>query len=82
MINCQPLRLSRLGKSLAETQDCINVNQIFYVLGWLPISAMHYVADMLHMSHMRVYEVATFYTMFNRYFVLSFFLQIMKCIIR
>jgi len=28
---------------------------------------MHYVADMLNMSHMRVYEVATFYTMFKRY---------------
>ncbi|GAB1600844.1 NADH dehydrogenase [ubiquinone] flavoprotein 2, mitochondrial-like [Argonauta hians] len=34
--------------------------------GWTPISAMHKVADMLEMSHMRVYEVATFYTMFNR----------------
>ncbi|XP_015918323.2 probable NADH dehydrogenase [ubiquinone] flavoprotein 2, mitochondrial [Parasteatoda tepidariorum] len=34
--------------------------------GWLPLSAMHYVADMLKMPRMRVYEVATFYTMFNR----------------
>jgi NADH dehydrogenase (ubiquinone) flavoprotein 2 len=34
--------------------------------GWLPISAMHYVGDMLNMPYMRVYEVATFYTMFNR----------------
>ncbi|KAK2166635.1 hypothetical protein LSH36_37g11007 [Paralvinella palmiformis] len=34
--------------------------------GWLPIAAMHYVADMLKMPKMRVYEVATFYTMFNR----------------
>ncbi|XP_013792805.1 NADH dehydrogenase [ubiquinone] flavoprotein 2, mitochondrial-like, partial [Limulus polyphemus] len=34
--------------------------------GWLPISAMHKVADMLDMPRMRVYEVATFYTMFNR----------------
>lgn len=34
--------------------------------GWLPISAMHAVADMLSMPKMRVYEVATFYTMFNR----------------
>lgn len=36
------------------------------VSGWLPISAMHYVADYLKMPRMRVYEVATFYTMFNR----------------
>lgn len=34
--------------------------------GWLPISAMHVVADILEMPRMRVYEVATFYTMFNR----------------
>jgi len=34
--------------------------------GWLPISAMHKVADMLGMPKMRVYEVATFYTMFMR----------------
>lgn len=34
--------------------------------GWLPISAMNSVADMLKMPRMRVYEVATFYTMFNR----------------
>jgi NADH dehydrogenase (ubiquinone) flavoprotein 2 len=35
--------------------------------GWLPITAMHKVAEILDMPKMRVYEVATFYTMFNRY---------------
>lgn len=34
--------------------------------GWLPISAMNTVAKLLGMAKMRVYEVATFYTMFNR----------------
>lgn len=34
--------------------------------GWLPISAMQKVAEILEVSHMRVYEVATFYTMFLR----------------
>nr|ACO11974.1 NADH dehydrogenase flavoprotein 2, mitochondrial precursor [Lepeophtheirus salmonis] len=34
--------------------------------GWLPISAMNYVADFIDMPRMRVYEVATFYTMFIR----------------
>jgi len=34
--------------------------------GWLPIAAMHKVADMLKVPKMRVYEVATFYTMFLR----------------
>ncbi|KAJ8975045.1 hypothetical protein NQ317_010557 [Molorchus minor] len=34
--------------------------------GWLPISAMHKVAEVLNLPKMRVYEVATFYTMFMR----------------
>ena len=33
--------------------------------GWLPRAAIEYVADMLGMPAIRVYEVATFYTMFN-----------------
>ena len=33
--------------------------------GWLPQAAMRAVGDMLDMPHIRVYEVATFYTMFN-----------------
>lgn len=33
--------------------------------GWLPRAAMDYVADMLDMAPIRVYEVATFYTMYN-----------------
>lgn len=35
--------------------------------GWLPISAMHKVAEILKLPRMRVYEVATFYTMYMRY---------------
>jgi len=34
--------------------------------GWLPISGMHHVAEVIGMPRMRVYEVATFYTMFMR----------------
>jgi NADH-quinone oxidoreductase E subunit len=33
--------------------------------GWLPRVAMDYVAGLLEMAPIRVYEVATFYTMFN-----------------
>ena len=33
--------------------------------GWLPQAAMDYVAGMLRMAPIRVYEVATFYTMLN-----------------
>lgn len=42
--------------------------------GWLPEPALRYVADMLGMAYIRIYEIATFYTMFNlapvgRYYV-------------
>ena len=33
--------------------------------GWLTLQALDYVADFLQMPPIRVYEVATFYTMFN-----------------
>jgi len=33
--------------------------------GWVPEAAIRYVADMLGLAHIRVLEVATFYTMFN-----------------
>ncbi|MHB9878430.1 NADH-quinone oxidoreductase subunit NuoE [Pacificimonas sp. ICDLI1SI03] len=33
--------------------------------GWLPIPVIEYVANQLEMPYMRVYEVATFYTMYN-----------------
>jgi NADH-quinone oxidoreductase subunit E len=42
--------------------------------GWLPEPALRSVADLLGLAYIRVYEIATFYTMFNlapvgRYFV-------------
>lgn len=33
--------------------------------GWLPREAMEYVADKLEVPHIRAYEIATFYTMYN-----------------
>jgi NADH-quinone oxidoreductase E subunit len=43
---------------------------------WLPRAAMDYVADMLGMPRIRVYEVATFYTMYNLKPVGKHFVQI------
>lgn len=42
---------------------------------WLPKAAMDYVAGILDMAPIRVYEVATFYTMFNLRPVGRWFLQ-------
>ena len=43
---------------------------------WLPISAMNHVAKILEVPRMRVYEVATFYTMFNRDPIGKYFVQL------
>jgi NADH-quinone oxidoreductase E subunit len=43
--------------------------------GWLPRAAMDRIAAMLEMAPIRVYEVATFYTMFNLKPVGTYFLQ-------
>ncbi|GAA5993514.1 hypothetical protein JCM11641_006367 [Rhodosporidiobolus odoratus] len=44
--------------------------------GWTSISVMNHVAELLEMPPMRVYEVASFYTMFNREPVGEHFIQI------
>jgi len=44
--------------------------------GWLPEPALRAVADRLGMAHIRVLEVATFYTMFNLEPVGTYFVQL------
>ncbi|KNZ75428.1 NADH-ubiquinone oxidoreductase 24 kDa subunit, mitochondrial [Termitomyces sp. J132] len=44
--------------------------------GWTSISVMNSVAKLLEMPPMRVYEVATFYTMFNREPIGTHFVQV------
>ncbi|KXS22455.1 NADH dehydrogenase flavo protein 2 [Gonapodya prolifera JEL478] len=44
--------------------------------GFCSISVMNYVAEYLEMPPMRVYEVATFYTMFNKEPIGKYFLQL------
>jgi len=43
---------------------------------WLPLTAMDKVAELLDMPPMRVYEVATFFTMYNREPVGKFHIQV------
>ena len=43
---------------------------------WLPRAAMDFVADLLEMPRIRVYEVATFYTMYNKAPVGRHFIQV------
>ncbi len=43
---------------------------------WIPLSAMKYIARLLDMPYIKVYEVATFYTMYNLAPVGKFFYQV------
>ena len=52
---------------------------------WIPISAIKYVAKKLDMPYIKVYEVATFYSMFNLSPVGKYFVQVCTttpCMIR
>ena len=43
---------------------------------WIPLVAMKYIAKLLRMSYIKVYEVATFYTMYNLAPVGKYFFQV------
>jgi NADH-quinone oxidoreductase E subunit len=52
---------------------------------WIPLAAMKYIAKFLNMPYIKVYEVATFYTMYNLSPVGKFFVQVCTttpCMIR
>ena len=52
---------------------------------WIPLAAMKYIAKFLNMSYIKVYEVATFYTMYNLSPVGKYFIQVCTttpCMIR
>ena len=52
---------------------------------WIPLSAMKYIAKLLEMPYIKVYEVATFYTMYNLTPVGKYFFQVCTttpCMIR
>ncbi len=47
---------------------------------FLPLAAMNKVADVLGIPPVRVYEVASFYTMFNRERVGKYFIQVWQAL--
>ena len=52
---------------------------------WIPLAAMKYIAKYLDMPYIRVYEVATFYSMYNLSPVGEYFIQVCTttpCMIR
>lgn len=78
-----PENLKRIERILKNYPDGHKSAAIIPVLdiaqrqhGWLPLSAMHKSADLLGVAKMRVYEVATFYTMFFRKPVGKYHIQV------
>ena len=52
---------------------------------WIPLAAMKYIAKLLNMPYIKVYEVATFYSMYNLSPVGKYFIQVCTttpCMIR
>ncbi len=76
----QPLDFKFNNKNLEEAQKIIKkypegkqqsgVMPLLYLAqkqndNWIPLVAMKYIANLLSMPYIKVYEVATFYTMYN-----------------
>src|SRR6202046_5288740 len=79
-----PDNLDRAQKIIAKYPEGRQASAVIPLLdiaqrqndNWLTREAMDYVADLLEMPRVRVYEVATFYTMFNKDKVGKNFIQI------
>lgn len=96
----QPETFEFNSESLAEANNIIKkypkgkqqsaVMSLLYIAqkqndNWIPLSAMKYIGKFLEMPYVKVYEVATFYTMYNLTPVGKHFIQVCTttpCMIR
>ena len=68
-------------KKYPKTRKASAVIALLYLVqnqngNWIPLSAIKYVASFLGMPYIKVYEVATFYSMFNLSPVGKYFVQV------
>ena len=89
--NNQNLKAANLEiKKYPKNKQASAVLALLYLVqrqndNWIPLSGMKYVAKYLNMPYIKVYEVATFYSMFNLSPVGKFFVQVCTttpCMIR
>ncbi len=79
-----PKNLEKAKTIIANYPPCKEASAVIPLLqmaqeqhdNWLPIAAMDVVAEMLNMPPVRVYEVASFYTMFNHAPVGTYLVQV------
>ena len=96
----QPNKFEFSAENLKKVEDILSrypeknkksaVMPLLYVAqkqneNWIPLAAMKYIANYLSMPYISVYEVATFYTMYNLAPVGKYFIQVCTttpCLIR
>ena len=82
--------IEKILKKYPEDKQQSAVMSLLYIAqsqndNWIPLSAMKYIAKILKMPYIKVYEVATFYTMYNLSPVGKYHIQICTttpCMIR
>ena len=71
-----------ISKYPTEKQASAVMPLLYLVQGqnenWIPLVAMKYIAKFLNIPYIRVYEVATFYSMFNLSPVGKYFVQFVR----
>ena len=61
---------NKITKNYPEGKQQSAVMALLYIAqrqndNWIPLASMKYIAKLLKMPYIKVYEVATFYTMYN-----------------
>ena len=81
---------NKILKKYPESRKASAVMPFLYIAqkqnnNWIPLAAMKYIAKLLSMPYIKVYEVATFYSMYNLSPVGKYFIQVCTttpCMIR
>ena len=88
--NENQLKIQEILKNYPSNKKKSAVMPLLYIAqrqnnNWIPLAAIRLIADILEMTYIKVYEVATFYTMYNLAPVGKFFVQVCTttpCMIR
>src|SRR6056300_162470 len=84
------IKIDEILKKYPDSKKKSAVMPLLYIAqrqnnNWIPLAAIQLIADMLETAYIKVYEVATFYTMYNLAPVGKYFVQVCTttpCLIR
>ena len=84
------IKIDEILKKYPDNKKKSAVMPLLYIAqrqnnNWIPLAAIQLIADMLETAYIKVYEVATFYTMYNLVPVGKYFVQVCTttpCMIR